>query len=240
MKLLLVNVIGTKREYIISKCISSGIEVFHSDSIDGCHKILSSVDITHLFIDFESRKIDWFEYLKSLRAMEDGNKYQVIVISKSNKKEFVQDLLKLGVIGFVQAMHNAEETYKKLNEIMRIGDKRDPRRKHFRVKIPATEEIKINFKMPNKDKFITGKVTDVSIVAIAFRLNNPVDRYDYAEGQIIEKVQLRIKNKNIMIRMKIIKEGPLTVASFYKVKETILSTISHFVYDRMLKDIVEA
>ncbi len=233
MNLLLVNISPSKREYIINKCIKNDVAVYKADTTPEVHQALTTVDMTHIFIDIMSKNIDWLEFLKELREAEDGSKYQIIIMSNKTEREFIQSLLYLGIVGFIRSDLNLEQTFERLDKIMKITAKRDKRRKHFRVSIPNKDKVLINFKIPNSDKLITGKVTDISIVAIAFALDKPQDHRELTEGDVIEKVQLKINNKFALATIKIVKANPITVCAFQDLTENALNLLTNYIFISM-------
>ncbi len=118
---------------------------------------------------------------------------------------------------------------------MKITQNRDKRRKYFRVSIAKEDDVKINFSIANEDKLITGKVTDISIVAIAFKLDIPDDHHSYKEGETLSKVQLIINKKFVLVNIRILKAGPITVGLLIDTKEQAQCTISRYIYDIMSK-----
>jgi response regulator of citrate/malate metabolism len=237
MNLVTVNLISTKKEYIINKCISHNVEVYTAETPTDIHKILTSKNITHIFIDLMSKNHDWLAFLKELKKSEEGSKYQIIINSNRKEKEFIQQLLYMGIVGFIPSDLGFEATFEKLDKIMKITEKRDIRRKHFRVSVPVEDEILLNFKMPNQDNLIKGRVTDLSIVAIAFKLDTPGDYKNYGEGSVVEKVQLKINKKFSLISIKILKAGPVTVGMFVETSENATNVISQYIFKAMQKGI---
>ena len=233
MTLLMVNIVSSIKDYVVNKCITNNVGVYSGNNTDQVHKYLTTTDVTHIFIDLVSKTVDWMDFLKQLRESEDGNKYQVIVISNRKEREFIQSLLYLGIVGFIPSGLGLEKTFERLDKILKITEKRDPRRKHFRVKIPTEVNFKLNFRLPNQDKLITGSVTDLSIVAIAFKLDTAEDLRIYTEGTTIEKVQLKIRNKFILVTIKILKAGPVTIAGFLNLKENALNSLSQYIFEEM-------
>ncbi len=233
MNLLMINIVDAKQDFIINKCIINNVGVFSASSTDEAHNFLTTRYITHIIIDFTSRTNDLIDFIKLLRESEDGNKYQVIAMSNNKQRDFIQSLLLIGIVGFIPGDTSLDGIFDKLNKIMKITLDRDKRRKHFRVSIAKEDEVKINFSLPNDDTLITGKVTDLSIVAIAFKLDSPNAHSAYKEGQILSKVQLIINKKFVLVNIKIIKAGPISVGLLIDIKEQASNIIAHYIYKIM-------
>ena len=233
MNLLLINITESKKDYIVGKCIKNDVGVFSADSGADVHKYLVSKQITHIFIDLVSKTTDWMEFLKQLRETEDGAKYQLIVMSNRKEREFIQALLYLGIVGFIQPDLAQEKTFEKLDSIMKISDKRDKRRMHFRVNITPKDDVRINFKPGKIDKLINARVTDLSIVALAFQLDNPKEYLDFADNDTIDKVQLKINNRFALLTIKILKAGPVTVATIVNPSDNALNLLTQFIFEAM-------
>lgn len=239
MDLLLINVSPSKEDYIINKSIKNNVGIYSAQNTAEVHKIITTKEITHLYIDLMSKNIDWLNFLKELRMSEDGHKYQVIVTSNRKERDFIQALLYLGIVGFIPSDIGVEKTFDKLNKILKITQNRDTRRKHFRVSIPKTDDVKVNFKLPKQDKLITGQVTDISIVAMAIRLDTPSDYNSYSAGTTIDKVQLKINNRFALLTIKIIKPGPITIAALPSLSDNALNLLSQYVFEGMKREVME-
>ncbi len=235
MDLLLINILSTKRDFIINRCIKNDVAVYNADNALEVHKILSNIDITHIFIDIVSKTVDWLHFLKELKQSEDGSKFQIIVMSNNTEKNFVRSLLYLGIVGFIRSDLNMELTFDRLDKIMQISSKRDKRRKHFRVRIPNQDKVSINFKVPKSDYLITGKVTDISIVALAFELDKHEDHQQISEGVTIGNVQIKINNKFALVNFKIIKANPISVCAFTHLSDNALNLLTNYIFVSMNK-----
>ena len=240
MNLLLINITDSKKDDIIGKCIKNDVAVFSAENTVDTHKYLVSKEISHIFIDLASKTVDWLEFLKQLRETEDGAKYQIIVMSNRKEREFVQALLYLGIVGFIQPDIAQEKTFEKLDSILKISEKRDKRRMHFRVNITPKDDVRINFKPGKIDKLINARVTDLSIVAIAFQLDNPKEYLDFADNDVIDKVQLKINNRFALLTIKILKAGPVTVATLMNPTENALNLLTQFIFEAMSRLASEA
>jgi response regulator of citrate/malate metabolism len=228
-----MNVTPSKREFIITKCIKNDVGVFTADNTEEAHKFLTSRSITHILVDLGSKASDWLGFLKQLRETEEGFKYQIIIISIRKEREFIQSLLYLGIVGFIAGDLSIEKIYEKLDSLIKISEDRDKRRKHFRVNVTEQDEVKINFKKPNQDKLITGKVTDISIVAAAFQVDDESHVHNFSAGDVIDKVQLKINTRFALVSLKIIKTGPISVGMFLNLSENALNLLTQYIFDAM-------
>ena len=233
MSILLVNLASEKRDYIIKKCIANRLDVFSADRTSDIQSILSMKNVEYMVIDLNSVVIDWVDYLKELRTSEDGSKYKVIACSNRQDKDFIKELLLLGIVGFIPANLDAEKVFEKMNKIINLSSKISNERKHFRAVVPPNEQITINFRIPNSDNFVKGRVTDLSIVAIAFRLDDPKEQMHFREGENIDKVQLKMDNKLMLFSMKIIKSGAISIGKITEIQENAFNHISLYIYRSM-------
>lgn len=240
MTILLINVLGTKREYIIKKFLFMGIETYHCETPAEANKILVSKNISHILIDFESRKFNWLKFLKELRETEDGNNYFVVANSSNNEKPFIVELLKLGIKGFIAGNLRAEKTYDKFITLLKLGRVVPEKRKHFRAKVRDSDNVKINFKVKNIDNVITGIVTDLSVAALAFKLDDKRNLHHLSENSVLDKVQIRIKNKFAIMRLRLIKTGDLNVGLLINPSDNLLNILSGYIYDIMLSNVINS
>ncbi len=235
MSLLMINIPGDKRDYIINKFISKRIPVFSADRPNDIQLVLMKSDITHIFIGLSSSTVNWFDFLKELRQSEDGQEYKIIVSSDRQDKDYVKELLMLGIVGFIPANLDEEKAYIKLEKVFTASENVNKNRKHFRVSVPEDNVISVNFRLPNSDKFVTGRLTDLSIVALAFRLDIPTDSANLETGRSLDKVQLKVNNKLALVNLKILKTGPVTVGHITDASENTMNILSQFIYHEMIK-----
>ena len=239
IKLLLINLGESRQDYIIHKCIKNGVTVFASDNTTEIHSILSSQRVTHIMIDPIGRKTDWLEFLSQIRGSEGGVNYKIIITTARKDKEFIARLLKLGIVGFIPSLITDDAVFERLDAIVKISAYGKENRRHFRVKVKSGIS-KVNFSVPGSGKVVSGELTDISIVALALRLEKPEDFEDVAVGKVMDKVQLKINNKFATFSMKILKSGPHTVGALTEIQDNSLFVISNFIYEEMLKEITSA
>ena len=234
IKLLLINMGETRRDYIIHKCITNGVSVYASDNTTEIHSVLNSQQISHILIDPIGRKTDWLDFLTQIRSSEGGQNYKIIITTAKKDKEFIAQLLKLGIVGFIPSLSTDSAVFDKLDSVVKITAYGKENRKHFRVKVKAGVS-KINFSVPATGKVVSGELTDISIGALALRLDKPEDFQEVAIGKTFDKVQLKINNKFATFSMRILKSGPHTVGSYIDIQDNSLFVISNFIYDEMSK-----
>lgn len=233
MSILLVNFSSEKRDFFIKKCIANRLAVYHADRTIEIQMVLTTKEVEYIVIDLNSVVFNWVDYLKELRSSEDGQKYKLIACSNRQDKDFIKELLLLGIVGFIPTNLDADKAFEKMSRIINIASKISSQRQHFRVAVPPQEQITINFRVPNSDNFIKARLTDLSVVALAFRLDDPKESMYFREGDNIEKVQMKMDNRLMLFSMKIIKTGAVSIGKITEMQENALSHISLYIYKAM-------
>ncbi len=237
MEILLVNLLDSKKDYLISRFIAQGIKAFHVDTQEQFEDIIGKKDITHIIINFDSKAIDWFDFISRLKNNSSQANYNIIAESVNKKKEFINSLLQIGVIGFIYSSMNKEQTYKKILSVLKKNQRNNERRKHIRIKLKPENNAQVTFRIPNTDVIIKGRVTDLSVVAIAFKIQDKRESMYFKDGDIIEKAQFRFKNKNMLVNLKILKSDILSVAYFFDTNPNVIMNISKIIYDKINEEV---
>ncbi len=234
MYVLLLNMRENLKNYLVRKFIEEDIEVLHENNIKEARKLVKEKEIDSIVINFEVNDDKWYELLDEAQHKSGSHIVKIIVIIRKTNREFIQKLLMIGTVNFISASTRAEETYEKVRSTLNIYSDIYERRKYARVISTKDDKLYINFPIPNTEKLVKGKIVNISMGGIAFELEDKDYSTLFRDGQTIEKVQINLGGKLFLVKLQVIRRGPITAGKFLTVNDSFLTALANFIYEKML------
>lgn len=234
MRLLIYDSSPQVREGFMISLLSAGYDLMVIKDKRELLLALSKKPFSLAIIEVEETDVEMLQLIKILRTDPKYEFLKVIVHVLNPSKQFVIDMLKLGVVGYLLKPFSEKEIVNRLKNILEKANIDMPQRLHVRVKPLDSEPISVAFRSPITHKVISGKVSDISIGGVAFVLNSSVDENEIQIKQIINNLQIQIGSIRISISALVTaKKGNVCALLFHKISDFDLNVLCKYIYERL-------
>lgn len=230
----MLNIISSLKDYLISKLISSGVEVYEAKNNDNAKGIISKIPINVILVDVDSKSINFLEFMKEIRSIEGGERIRSIILLKMIDKGVITKYIQYGLIGFLPKNLELEEYGKKIIKFIDSHLYTNERRQNVRI-IPD-EEDKVLISLPITGKTnekLDSEVIDLSIQGVAFKFSNPDYKNYYRLNQELNQAELHIGGRRYLTEIKLVRVGDISVAIYITPKETFINSIAKFIFEKL-------
>lgn len=231
----MVNILSSLKNYLVSKLITSGIEVYVSENIEEAMSVIDKVSINVILMDINSKDVDFLDFIKKVREKEGFEKTRHIILSKAINKDILSKYIPHGLIGVLPKNLELEEYPKKIINYIDSHLLENERRKNVRVK---PDKDNINVRLPivgrSHDK-VEGKVIDLSIQGVAFKFLNKEEKNYYMLNQELDNCEIDISGKRYITKMKLVRVSDISVAVYTKPKESFIKNIAKYIFENLEK-----
>ncbi len=238
MRLLVYDGSAQIRESFMTTLISSGYEVM---VLKEKKKILSTIaQKPYSLVILEANESD-AEMTQIIQLMSTDSRYEnvKIVVHVSNpSKQFVVQMLRFGVVGYLLKPFNEKELLNRLTNILEKAHIDISQRKHVRVKPSESDPVTISFRSLVTHRMIHGVVTDISVGGAAFTIDDgPDHKDDHLEvelRQIINNFHVHIGTTRLSaIVLVTAKKGPSCAILFHQISDFDSNTLCKYIYERL-------
>ncbi|MBI4977997.1 MAG: response regulator [Spirochaetes bacterium] len=241
MRVLVLDFSTQVRESFITTLLPAGFEVI---AIKEKKELIPTIakmpfDIAVLEVVESDKEI--IQMIRMLRADPRFANIKIIVHINSPSKQFIIDMIKAGVAGYLIKPFAEKGLLTRFQNILTKANIEMKERRHVRVKPDPKDNIIVTFRSPTTHKVISGKVLDISAGGVAFSLFGAVTDEDLAVRQFVNNFQIQIERVRATTPALIIaKQEKICAVQYYKIQDFDLNIICKYVYDRLSKDIDNA
>jgi DNA-binding response OmpR family regulator len=146
MNFLLVDTKASMRDILIRKLFTNGVSLYHAESLEIAHKIISSTKINILLIDIDAYPTKSFAFLKMLGLLP-GKPVRVVSSSLTDKRTILP-FINIGIAGWLIKPFTEEKSLPKLMDIIRGLTPADEQRSFYRVTPGKNDDRKVFFDYP--------------------------------------------------------------------------------------------
>ncbi len=168
MRILVYDTSQQVREGFMINLLSAGYEVIVIKDKKTIFSALAKKPFNIVILEVNENDKEMLQIIKVLRTDAKYSNTKVIVHVLNPSKQFVVEMLKLGIVGYLLKPFNEKEIIPRLHNILEKANVHIPEREHVRVKPDESDNVTIAFRSPVTHKMINGKVTDISVGGVAF------------------------------------------------------------------------
>jgi CheY-like chemotaxis protein len=172
MNCLILDENESSREELAHILLSFGIRGVDVPSRSAAlEAIESDAETGAVILDIDNKELEGFELARDLRQNPETRHIKVVVQTFQSSREFVVQLVELGVHGYLLRPFDREQATKRLKSIVvapEAGQK--DKRQHIRVTPDPEEMLRLSFKPPGGSGRVTGKVRNISMGGVAVEI----------------------------------------------------------------------
>lgn len=235
MRILILDSNSQIRDGFIMNLIPAGYEVVTIKENKEILTTLAKKPFNIAIIEVYEEDLTTIQIIKIMRTDKRYENIKIIVHVLNPSKQFVIDMIKLGIVGYLLKPFNEKEIVQRLSLILERACVDMPERKYVRVKPLPTENISIAFRSPVTHKVISGKATDISASGLAFNITSEVSDEEVQIKQVINNFQVQIgSSRTSMTAVVIVRKGTACTVLFKKISDFDLNTLCRYIYERLV------
>lgn len=234
MRLLVYDSAAQVREGFMTTLLLSGYEIL---VLKEKKKILSEIakkPYNLAILEANENDIEMTQIIQLMRTDPKYSAVGVVVHVLSPSKEFVVQMLRFGVVGYLLKPFNEKELMNRLTNILEKANINITQRKHVRVKPDDAAPITIGYRSPMTHKVVNGTITDISVGGAAFVLGEDVDTQEISLRQMINNFHIHIGSTRLSTTVLVTaKKGPTCAVLFHKISDFDSNTLCKYIYERL-------
>jgi two-component system chemotaxis response regulator CheY len=193
---LVVESAQVVREALCYSLLSFGIKGLPVASrTDALAAVKAQSRIEGAIIDIDNRDVEGIQLINDLKAAENTRRIAVIVHTIQSRKEFVRQMVEIGVAGYLLKPFSPEATKTKLEAILSKLSTHNASRRHIRVSPDPDELTRVSFRITGIKQLLSGRIVDVSLGGIAVDLFNPPPDNPFTQGIPIPRLDFSLDGK---------------------------------------------
>ncbi len=234
LKLLMVNTVSSIKDYLITKLISAGIEVYVSvDDLEAI-ELMDKIHINIILVDIDSKKTDYLSFIKTARKKEGYENLRSIIITKTIEKDVLAEYIQHGLIGILTKSMDINQFDRKIINWIDSKVVEEERRKNVRIKPDVRDKVCVRLPITGRpSEKVEGSVIDLSIQGVAFKFNNPEDKNYFLLNQQIQHVEIDIEGRRYLTTLTMVRVSEVSVGVFTNPKENFISSIAKYLFDKL-------
>ena len=242
MKVALFSLNQSLNELFIETLFSNGITVYSSENIKDYLLIVLNKEIDCLFVDIDIAGIDWLKLINYIKKKKAPRNLFMVIMTASTEVKLLNQFLLAGINAIFDKKKSLKGYIGKIQQLLKIFEMESnrngvERRQYVRVKIHEEEDVFVNLEMAGKEHlgYFQGKATDISIVAVAFQIQNEqLHRIIERRTRKISNLQIVINKKVYFCEGEIIRyHGNLAVARFQNINNIFTMGIANYIYKKI-------
>lgn len=235
MRLLVYDKSSFVRDSFIISLLPKGFEVItvkeKKDILGIFFKVPFNVAVIEVFPDDD----EMISIIKTFKTDELYSNIRVIINVVDPTKQFMLDLLKMGVAGYLIKPFNDKDLYDRLSNIL-INAKVDmSKTKMVCVAPEESDNIDIKFRSNITNKVITAKTIEFSPVSLKFKLPHDVSSEIHLK-QFIDNFQIQIGASRVVTSALVAsKKDDIVTVMFHNITPFDLNKVCQYVYEANLR-----
>lgn len=235
MRVLVLDFSTQVREGFITALLPAGFEVTAIKDKKDLIPTLSKKQYEVAVLEVNEQDKEIIQMLRILRTNEAFKNLKIIVHVASPSKQFIIEMIKLGIIGTLLKPFSDRGILQRFQHILQKANiQLNEQRRHVRVKPGEKDKITVTFRSPVTHKVISGNVVDISAGGVAFELFGAVNDDEVKVRQFINNFQIQI-NRSLASTpaLVIARRNKLVAVQYYKIQEYDLNILCKYIYDRL-------
>ena len=193
---LVVESAQNVREALCYSLLSFGIKGLPVASRhDALAALKAQSGIEGAIVDIDNKDVEGIQLINDLKSAENTRRIAVIVHTIQSRKEFVRQMVEIGVAGYLLKPFSPDTTKAKLEAILAKLSTHNASRKHIRVSPDPDELTRVSFRITGINQLLTGRIVDISLGGIAVDLFNPPPDNPFTEGIPIPRLEFTLDGK---------------------------------------------
>ncbi|MBL8992628.1 MAG: response regulator [Spirochaetia bacterium] len=237
MKLLLYEPINQVQVLMVNTLIQNGVMVF---AITDKYEIISKLHTKQfpvLICDASPDDNDIIGIVQEIKKDEIIAATKIILHVKNPSKDFLVDMVKIGVSGFVLKPFVPATFIPKFNDILKKIDPGMTERKHIRVAPDPKDNASVTLRSAGSFKLITGRIKDVSMGGVLFQTTTALEENDVVLKQISKSIQIKFRLNTIEVSaMVIAKQQNMVALKFVTLSDFDKNVLSKYIYEILAND----
>lgn len=235
MNVLLYEPINQVQVLMVNALIQNGIMVFATTNRFDVLGRLHANKFPILIADCGSDDADVITIVKDIKKDEAIAATKIILHTKTPSREFLTDMVKIGVSGFIAKPFQTEAFMARFNTIMAKFGSASAERKHIRIKPDPKDNASITVRSAATFKLISGRVHDISMGGVLFQSASSLEEADLAVKQLIKNVQLKFRLTTIEVSAVVVAKKDNTIAlKFFQISDYDKNLLSKYIYENMV------
>lgn len=238
MRLIVYDSSAQIRESFMTTLLTAGYEVLVAKDKKKILPALAKKPYNLAILEANEADTEMTQIIQMMRTDSRYESVAIVAHVHNPSKQFVVELLRFGVVGYLLKPFNEKELLNRLTNILDKAHINISHRKHVRVKPAENEPVKISFRSPKTHRMIIGTVTDVSVGGAALLIGDNEDhKNDYQEielRQMINNFHIHIGTVRLSaIVLVTAKKGTTAAVHFHKISDFESNTLCKYIYERL-------
>lgn len=238
IKILLIGLSNTFKEYLINKFISMGVSINATANLEESKKFLEKKNITHIIVNIDNIEDDYDQVINYIKSQEGPHNIYIFVQTRRLDRQFIHSMLKKGVIGFLSTTPDLDYLFLRIQQILNSTGHYPNKRAFFRVWASEEDDLRISFPIAKYSNSVTGSIRVIGLGGLAFKLDKPEDSSRLKKGDFFDSVQIKLNDNRIVTKIQIMKPGVITGAQFAEslVNDNFTTFLCNFIYKKLIED----
>jgi two-component system chemotaxis response regulator CheY len=192
-------------------------------------------EISSAILDVDNKDLEALELLKELRENADTKHIKVIIHTVQSNREYVVQMVEMGVHGYLLKPFQPDTTFKKLHSIL-IGEgaEQKEQRQHIRVNPDPNELLRLHFKLPHLSNLVSGKIRNISMGGLALELLKPPAEGSIQNGTRIPKLEFTLNSQPLSpTGTAVLMKGNILAVRFEALTEADKNNLARYIYKRL-------
>ncbi len=235
MRLLVYDKSSFVRDSFIISLLPKGFEVItvkeKKDILTTCAKLPFNVAVIEVSPDDEETMF----IIKTFNTDEAYSNISVIVNVLDPTKEFMLELLKIGVAGYLIKPFNDKDLYERLSNILTNAKIDISKLKMVNIMPEDNDNVDIKFRSSITNKVVKVTILELSAVSVKFKFQESVSS-EIQLKQLIDNVQIQIGSSRVVTPAFVTcKKDDIATVTFHNITPFDLNKVCKYVYDANLR-----
>ena len=146
-------------------------------------------------VDIDNHDVEGIQLVHEIKENERTRGLTIIVHTLQSSKEFVMQMVELGVAGYLLKPFNQDAAKTKLTAILGRLQTHNSQRKHIRVRPDPDDLARVSFRLPQSPQLQSGRIIDISLGGMAVELFNPPTVEQLATGAPVSRLEFNLAGK---------------------------------------------
>lgn len=235
MRLLVYDKSSFVRDSFVISLLPKGFEVITVKEKKDILSIFFKIPFNVAVIEVSPDDEEMISIIKTFRTDESYSNTSIIVNVLDPTKQFMLDLLKIGVAGYLIKPFNDKDLYDRLSNILMNAKINMSKTKMVNVIPEEADNVGINFRSSMTNKVITAKVIEFSPVSLKFKLLQNASS-EIQLKQFIDNFQIQIGSSRVVTSALVTsKKDDIATVMFHNITPFDLNKVSKYVYEANLR-----
>jgi len=235
MRLLVYDKSSFVRDSFILSLLPKGFEVITVKEKKDILSVFFKVPFNIAVIEVSPDDEEIISIIKTFKTDESYSNTSLIVNVLDPTKQFMLDLIKIGVAGYLIKPFNDKDLYERLTNILVSAKVNMSKTKMVNVIPKEDDNVGIKFRSSMTNKVITAKVIEFSSVSLKFKLPQNTNS-EIQLKQFINNFQIQIGSSRVVTSALVTsKKDDIVTIIFHNIAPFDLNKVCKYVYEANLR-----